>query len=206
MVIYHYYQDIFFMLWEKPASVWLTWLWHLASWIFGVFLLAVATMIAYMAGQIIFSVWIMDQMAQITERLVTGHVHRPISSSVIIQLFHLIRQEIPRTVFPVLVSTLLMILGWFTPLGPLLTLASPAVMAVFLAWDNTDLVAARKQIPFQQRWRFLKQHLSFHLGFGLWFLIPFANIVFLSFAPVGAMLFLIEKHTLSQMSSGQTRD
>jgi CysZ protein len=35
--------------------------------------------------------------------------------------------------------------------------------------------------------------LAFHLGFGLPFLIPVLNIVLLSFAPVGATLYFIEK-------------
>jgi len=40
---------------------------------------------------------------------------------------------------------------------------------------------------------FLRRHLGFHLGFGLWFLIPVANLLFLSFAPVGATLFHVER-------------
>jgi CysZ protein len=38
----------------------------------------------------------------------------------------------------------------------------------------------------------LRGQLSFHLGFGLCFLIPALNMLFLSFAPVGATLYYLE--------------
>jgi CysZ protein len=87
-----------------------------------------------------------------------------------------------------------MILGWFTPLGPVLLLVSSAMTISFLAWDYTDLVPARHMIPFKTRIRsFLKAGL-FHLGFGLPFLVPVLNILFLSFAPVGATLYYLDRH------------
>jgi CysZ protein len=64
---------------------------------------------------------------------------------------------------------------------------------VFLAWDNTDLVPARRMMPFKERLKFLRQNLFFHIGFGLLFLVPWVNIIFLSFAPVGATLYYIDK-------------
>jgi len=85
-----------------------------------------------------------------------------------------------------------MITGFLTPAGPVIAAVSAVVAAVFLAWDNTDLVPARRMYSFKDRLGYLKKNLLFHLGFGLWFLIPFANILFLSFAPVGATLYYIE--------------
>ena len=108
-------------------------------------------------------------------------------------LFYLLRQEIPRATLPVLVSLLLMVLGWFTPLGPVLTVVSPLAAGLFLAWDNTDLVPARRLVPFGQRFGFLRQRLGFHLGFGVLFLIPLVNILLLAFAPVGATLYYVEQ-------------
>jgi len=70
---------------------------------------------------------------------------------------------------------------------------SSVAASVFLAWDNTDLTPARRMIPFKARLSFLKQNLGFHIGFGLLFLIPGLNILFLSFAPVGATLYYLEK-------------
>jgi CysZ protein len=87
-----------------------------------------------------------------------------------------------------------MILGWLTPLGPALTLITSGVAVIFLTWDNTDLVPARRLQPFSERFRFLLQTLPFHLGFGLLFLVPVLNILLLSFAPVGATLYYLEYH------------
>jgi len=49
-------------------------------------------------------------------------------------------------------------------------------------------------VPFGERFRMLRRTLPFHLGFGLLFLIPFLNILFLSFAPVGATLYYIDQN------------
>ncbi|MFK5954249.1 MAG: EI24 domain-containing protein, partial [Desulfobacterium sp.] len=107
-------------------------------------------------------------------------------------LFHLIRQEIPRAIIPMLLMLLLMIMGFFTPLGPGVAVVSALAAGAFLAWDNTDLVPARRMNSFAIRFRYFKKNLLFHLGFGICFLIPWLNILFLSFAPVGATLFFIE--------------
>ena len=90
-------------------------------------------------------------------------------------------------------SIVIVILGWFTPLGPVLTIVSPLVAGIFLAWDNTDLVPARRLVPFDRRWQLFRRNLLFHLGFGLPLLIPGLNIVLLSFAPVGATLYYFEQ-------------
>jgi CysZ protein len=106
----------------------------------------------------------------------------------------LIKQEIPGAIVPVLLSLLLLIIGWLTPLGPMITILSAGIAVIFLAWDNTDLTPARQLVPFSERFRSLRGSLLFHLGFGLLFLIPVLNILFLSFAPVGATLYQIDKN------------
>ncbi|UCF01962.1 MAG: hypothetical protein JSV14_16680, partial [Deltaproteobacteria bacterium] len=110
------------------------------------------------------------------------------------QLSYLVKQEIPRTILPVLVILLLMVLGWLTPLGPVLAILSSGIVVIFLAWDNTDLIPARRLYPYKKRFKLLLDSLTFHLGFGLLFLIPVLNILFLSFAPVGATIYFIDKH------------
>jgi CysZ protein len=92
-----------------------------------------------------------------------------------------------------MIALVLMVLGWSTPLSPVTTIVSALAAEIFLAWDNTDLIPARRLEPFGGRFKFLVKNLGFHLGFGLWFLIPVLNIVFLSFAPVGATLYYIER-------------
>jgi CysZ protein len=94
-----------------------------------------------------------------------------------------------------------MVFGWVTPLGPILTLLSSALAILFLSWDNTDLIPARNLVPFKKRFGFLMKTIPFHLGFGLPFLIPILNILFLSFAPVGATLYYLENQGIKKRTS-----
>ncbi len=168
--------------------------WHVVSWLLAALLTGVAVIIAYLGSQLLFAVIIMDAMSRITERLVSGREQIPLAKPLLQQYFFLFRQEIPRTTLPVLILLLLMILSWLTPLGPALTLITSGVAVIFLTWDNTDLVPARRLQPFSVRFRFLLKTLPFHLGFGLLFLVPVLNILLLSFAPVGATLYYLEYH------------
>jgi CysZ protein len=192
-ILYHH-QEILKLIWVKPASAWLVWLWHVVSWLLAALLTGVAVILAYLASQLLFAVIIMDAMSRITERLVSGQEQLPLTMPLLRQYFFLFKQEIPRTTLPVMILLLLMILGWLTPLGPLLTLITSGVAVIFLTWDNTDLVPARRLQPFSQRFSFLLKTLPFHLGFGLLFLVPVLNILLLSFAPVGATLYYLEYH------------
>ena len=188
------YEEILALMWRQPESAWLTWLWYVTSWLLALVLIAISALVGFLVSQLLFSVFIMDVMSQITERKVSGKVKSSETRLAMFSyLFHLLRQEIPRATLPVLISLLLMVLAWFTPIGPLLTLLSPLAAGVFLAWDNTDLVPARRLEPFGQRLGFLRRNLGFHLGFGVLFLIPLLNIVLLAFAPVGATLYYVER-------------
>jgi CysZ protein len=188
-----YHQDIMQLVWDKPDSLWILWLWYLASWLLSLLLLSLTSVLAYFLCQILFCVVIMDQMSRITERLISGGERKPAAMSFPAQLVHLVRQEVPRAILPVLATLVIMVVGWLTPLGPFLTFVGPLVAAMFLAWDNTDLVPARRMIPFGERFRAFRRQLMFHLGFGLLFLVPLANVLLLSFAPVGATLYQVEK-------------
>ncbi len=188
-----YHQQILNLIWSKPESQLILWLWHLVSWLLSFLLVGVSAILSYLIAQILFSVVIMDTMSRITERLVSGQEKELSKMPIVRQFFYLIRQEIPRATIPVLLTLLLMILGWLTPLGPVVAIISSTIAAVFLSWDNTDLVPARRLDPFRNRFKFLLKNLPFHLGFGLLFLIPVVNILFLAFAPVGATLYYVEK-------------
>jgi CysZ protein len=189
-----YHQELLSTLWSKPESQWVTWLWHLLSWLLAAVLVGLSTVISFLVSQILFSVLIMDMMSRITEKKVTGHVRESDNVRWWQQFLFLIKQEIPRATVPVLLSLVLMVLGWLTPLGPIIAILSAAVAVIFLAWDNTDLTPARQLIPFRERFRSLRRSLLFFLGFGLLFLIPVLNILFLSFAPVGATLYHIDQN------------
>ena len=192
LLVYH--QEILNFMWSKPESRWLLWLWYLLSWLLSAVLVGLSTIVSYLVSQILFSVLIMDLMSRITEKAVTGTLRETQKTAFWQQLLFLIKQEIPRTTVPVLLTLLLMIVGWLTPLGPVVTILSSAVAVIFLAWDNTDLIPARRLVSFGERFRILRHNLGFHLGFGLLFLIPILNILFLSFAPVGATLYYIDKY------------
>ena len=188
-----YHQEILNLIWSKPESSWVVWLWHLLSWLLSASLVGFSAVLSYLVSQILFSVVIMDLMSRITEKSVSSEVRVPNEIPVWQQFFFLIRQEIPRAILPVLLTMLLIIVGWLTPLGPVVTVVSSAIAVIFLAWDNTDLIPARRLVSFGERFRGLRRTLPFHLGFGLLFLIPFLNILFLSFAPVGATLYYLDK-------------
>lgn len=188
-----YHQEILSFMWSKPESLWVTWLWYLLSWLLSAVLVGLSAVISFLVSQILFSVLLMDLMSRITESMVTGTIQEQKKIPGWQQFLFLVKQEIPRATVPVLLSLLLIILGWLTPLGPIIALLSSAVAVIFLAWDNTDLLPARQLVPFKERFQSLMRSLLFHLGFGILFLIPVLNILFLSFAPVGATLYHIDK-------------
>jgi CysZ protein len=196
-LIFAYHLEILEIIWLKPTSQWVLWLWHLVSWILSLALFGLSAVFSYLISQIFFSVLIMDHMSRITERRTSGVVEEPENISLFRLFVHLIKQEIPRTTIPVLLAIVLMLLGWLTPLGPFIAILSSGIAAIFLAWDNTDLIPARRMNPFAVRFRFLLKTLPFHLGFGIPFLIPGLNLLLLSFAPVGATLYYLEKDTVT---------
>ena len=191
-LVFYYNQDILNLIWIKPENAWLTWLWHMVSWLVSFLLAGISVVISYLLSQLLFAVIIMDKMSRITEQISSGQMREQTQTPIWQQFIFLIRQEIPRSTIPVLVTLLLMALSWLTPLGPLMTILASGIAAVFLAWDNTDLVPARRMVPFSGRMRILLQTLPFHLGFGVLFLVPGLNILLLSFAPVGATLYYID--------------
>jgi CysZ protein len=159
-----YHEKILHLLWAKPASQWIFWLWYVLSWLLSLFLVGLSAILSYLVSQILFSVFIMDYMSRVTERMLVGEEHEPEKVPVLRQLSYLVKQEIPRTILPVLVILLLMVLGWLTPLGPVLAILSSGIVVIFLAWDNTDLVPARRLYPYKKRFKLMLASLTFHLG------------------------------------------
>ncbi len=192
-LILEYHNEIMSLLWGKPESNWVVWMWYVVSWLLVLLLMGISAVVSFLIAQILFSVMIMDAMSRITEQRVSGREKEAKDMSWFKYFFYLLKQEIPRAVIPVMITLILMVLGWFTPLSPVTTIISALAAGIFLAWDNTDLIPARRQESFGDRFKFLVKNLGFHLGFGLWFLVPVLNILFLSFAPVGATLFYVEQ-------------
>ncbi len=188
-----WHEQILSLVWTMPEGKWLVYLWEGVSWLLSLFLVGISMILSYLVSQILFGVFIMDYMSRITERLVLGQEIHPVTGSWLEFCLYLIRQEIPRAILPVLISLGALVLGLLTPLGPVILVLSSAAAITFMAWDNTDLVPARRMEPFGKRFGFFRRHLWFHLGFGLWFLIPWINILFLSYAPVGATLYTLQR-------------
>ena len=192
-LVLYWHDAILSMIWTKPEPGMALYLWKIVSWLLSLFLAGIAIVISYLIAQLFFAVFIMDYMSRITEKMILGKEHIVDQGSWFMFFIYLIKQEIPRAVIPVLISMVVMVTGLLTPLGPIIVIASSVIAAMFLAWDNTDLMPARHMYSFKQRLGFLKNNIMFHIGFGLLFLVPLLNIIFLSFAPVGATLYYIEK-------------
>ena len=192
-LVLYWHEQILILLWKMPESVWLVYVWKVVSWLLSIFLAAIAMVLSYLIAQLFFCVFIMDYMSRITEKIILGSEVPIEQESWISYFIYLVKQEIPRAIIPVLISLIIMLLGLMTPISPIIIIISSIAAIVFLAWDNTDLVPARRMKPFNVRIKFLRKHLMFHIGFGLLFLVPWLNILFLSFAPVGATLYYIEK-------------
>jgi len=192
-LVLYWHAEILSLIWKMPDSgAWIV-LWKVVSWLLSVFLAGVAMILSYLVAQLFFCVFIMDYMSRITEKIILGKEVSLGQNSWFGFFIYLVKQEIPRAVIPVIISLVIMVLGLLTPISPIVIVLSSVAAAVFLAWDNTDLVPARRMEPFNTRLGFLRRHLMFHVGFGLLFLIPGLNILFLSFAPVGATLYYLEK-------------
>ncbi len=193
-IILSYHQEILNLIWSKPESIWVLWIWYVLSWVLSLALVGVSTVLSYLVSQILFSVLIMDHMSRVTEIKITGSIREAEKIPLVKLFFYLIKQEIPRAVIPIIISIMLMLFS-LTPVGPVMAILSAGIAAIFLAWDNTDIVPARRLITFRSRFNFLMKNILFHLGFGIPFLIPGLNILFLSFAPVGATLYHLDKNT-----------
>ena len=93
------YQEILSLMWQRPESPFIVWLWYLVSWLMALLLTGVSALVGYLLAQILFSVIIMDKMSQITERLNTGSLHSPVEMPWFAYFIYLIRQEIPEPSF-----------------------------------------------------------------------------------------------------------
>ncbi|MCK5542429.1 MAG: EI24 domain-containing protein [Desulfobacterales bacterium] len=196
--IFYFHSQLLNFIWKMPEAGFLMYLWKIVSWILTILLASLSTIIAYFIAQFLFCVFIMDYMSRKVENIITGKEIYPDNTSWATLFFYLIKQEIPRALIPMILTFIIMFLGFLTPFGSVIAVLSSIAATTFLAWDNTDLVPARRMYSFKKRFNYLKNNKMFHIGFGLLFLIPFFNILFLSFAPVGATLYYIENIDLKK--------
>lgn len=190
LILYNH-NEILNVIWQMPESGFVVYVWDIVSWLLSLVLSGIAVILAYLISQLLFCIFIMDYMSRITESIVSGHPVEFHPESQFKFVIYLIRQEIPRAILPIIITLIFLFMGLFTPISPVIFFISSIAASVFLAWDNTDLIPARRMIPFQTRLSFLKRNIFFHAGFGILFLIPWLNILFLSFAPIGATLYYL---------------
>lgn len=194
-LVVYWHDDVLNLIWKMPEKGYAIYFWKFVSWIVFLCLGVLSMLAAYVVSQLFFCVFIMDYMSRITEAMVLGNKIEQESGSHVSFFIYLVKQEIPRAIIPVMITFVIMALSLVTPLGPAVVFLSSLTAAAFLAWDNTDLVPARRMSPFKDRFEFFKKKAFFHIGFGLLFLIPWANILFLSFAPVGATLYFLDQES-----------
>ncbi len=195
-IIFYFHTQLLNFIWKMPESGFLVYLWKVVSWIITILLASISTLLAYFIAQFFFCVFIMDYMSRKVENIITGKEIYPDDTSWTTLFFYLVKQEIPRALIPMFLSIIITILGFLTPFGSIIAVISSIFATTFFAWDNTDLVPARRMFSFKKRFSYLKSNIMFPIGFGLLFLIPLLNILFLSFAPVGATLYYIDNFDL----------
>jgi len=76
-VILLYHSEILTLIWKKPESLLLVWLWFVISWLLSLLLVGISAIISYLLAQILFAVVLMDIMSRVTEKLLTGSVEEP---------------------------------------------------------------------------------------------------------------------------------
>ncbi|RLB21241.1 MAG: hypothetical protein DRG76_09425, partial [Deltaproteobacteria bacterium] len=72
-----YHQQILNLIWTRPESHWVLWIWHVVSWLLSFLLVGASAILSYLLAQILFSVVIMDIMSRVTEKKVSGGVEEP---------------------------------------------------------------------------------------------------------------------------------
>jgi len=186
-----YNKEVLQLFWIKPENYFLLILWYILLFLTSIVLMFVAGIISYIISQVLFGVLIADHMSILTERIITGNVTNPQMN--LRHLIFLVKQEIPRTFIPLIITSAIMVFGWILPLGVVLVVASVLISCLFTAWDYTDLVPARALYSFKERFGIFKKEILGHLGFGLPFAIPFLNVVLFSIGPVSGTLFYLKK-------------
>lgn len=188
------YNDTFLnYIWEKPSKILLTLVWYIVLIFSTIILLFAGAILAYIISQILFGILIADYMSALAEQIITGKQSEEKISFSLTYLIYLIRQEIPRTLFPLILSTSFMVFGWLLPLNFIWVILSSFLSCALMAWDYTDLVPARRSMPFKERLHMFKSNFVGHIVFGLPFLIPFVNVIFLSLAPISGTVFFLKE-------------
>ena len=167
--------------WDKPQA----WYW-LALWWVGWALLsfvpiAVSVLGIYLLMKILASPLI-EWVSIAIEKDITGLEPPHLTLR---QQITVIWGELQKAVVILVVPILLLLIPGFN------VISLPAA-AFLIGWDFFDYPLARRGWSFRERWRFVAGELWSVLGFGLWFIIPFLNILLAPFAIAGGTMLGVE--------------
>jgi uncharacterized protein involved in cysteine biosynthesis len=100
--------------------------------------------------------------------------------------------ELKKVVFILFLSALLLVV-------PGLNVISTLIAAFLVGWDFFDYPLARRGWSFRQRLRLVTSDFWAVMGFGLWLVIPFAQIVMLPLAVAGGTMLNLESLKREQL-------
>ena len=55
-LILSYHNEILSLIWAKPESSWIIWLWHVVSWLLTLLLMGISAVVSFLISQVLFSV------------------------------------------------------------------------------------------------------------------------------------------------------
>lgn len=110
----------------------------------------------------------------------------------------LIGEELKKTGFILLTSLLLLMIPGVNVLAFFIT-------ALLVGWDYVDFPLARRGWSFQSRLRFVGRHGFSIMGFGVWLLIPFVQVLILPIAIVGGTKLCVDslRHGSRELPKGE---
>ena len=101
------------------------------------------------------------------------------------QSLKLLKEELKKFFFFIAITGVVLII-------PGLNLFSGLVAAFFAGWSFCDYPLARRGWTFRQRLNFVLSHFLAVTGYGLWFIVPFLNLVLYPFGVAGGTLLCLQ--------------
>lgn len=167
--------------WDKPQAWYALVLWWIGWALMSILPIALSVLAIYLLMKILASP-LMEWVSIAIEKDVTG-LEPPrltLREQITVML-----GELQKALVILVVPILLLLIPGFN------VISLPAA-AFLIGWDFFDYPLARRGWSFAERWRFVAGELWSVMGFGLWFVIPFLNILLAPFAIAGGTLLSVE--------------
>jgi CysZ protein len=174
-------QLVAMMLPAKPDSWWAVGLYYI-GWFFLDATLVVFGAILALGITSIIAAPIYDFVSQAVERELTGKVVQTVGWT---QFLSALVSEFKKILFIFCLTIILLFI-------PVLNVISIAIAALLLGWDFFDYPLSRRGWPLKQRLRLVRREGWRILGFGVWLVIPFVQVLFMPLAVVGGTMLALE--------------